>query len=284
MSERFVVERIAPSRPRELGCQLFVPERASAAGVAPLVVAVHGISLNAREQVECFAGHASARGAVVIAPCFDGPEDSDYQRLGRRGRGRRADLALDDLIERTSRALGIGFEARLFFGFSGGGQFVHRYLMAHPDRVTAAVVAAAGWYTFPDAKLAYPMGLRVGGALAGVQIEPARFLAVPVLAIVGSLDVERDESVRTTAKVDERQGADRLERARRWIDAMHAAARARSIPARHALLELPGAGHSFLDCVERGLADATFEFFDGVVKPPCPSTKSPCRSNERPHE
>ncbi len=274
MSERIVIERIAPARPRELGCQLFVPERARRAGVAPLVVAVHGISLNALEQVECFAGHAAERGAVVVAPCFDGPEDTDYQRLGRRGRGRRADLALDDLIERLSREAEIRFSKRFFFGYSGGGQFVHRYLMAHPERVDAAVVAAAGWYTFPDAKLAYPMGLRVGGALPAVQIDPARFLVVPILAVVGSLDVERDESVRTTAKVDDRQGRDRLERAHRWIEAMRSAARARSLPARHELLELPGAGHSFLDCVERGLADATFDFFDSVEKPASPGPKS----------
>jgi dienelactone hydrolase len=277
MTDRVVIEHIAPARPRELGCHLFIPDRARSTGVAPLVVAVHGISLNAREQVESFAAHASARGAVVLAPCFDTPEDRDFQRLGRRGRGRRADLALDEVIDRLSREAEIRFSRRFLFGYSGGGQFVHRYLMTHPDRVDAAVVAAAGWYTFPDAKLAYPMGLRVGGVLPGVQMDPARFLTVPVLAIVGSLDVERDESVRTTTKVDERQGGNRVERARRWIDAMQSAARGRSIPARHELVELPAAGHSFLECVEHGLADATFDFFDSIEKPPCARTESHSR-------
>ena len=84
MTDRVLIEHIAPSRPRELGCHLFIPDRARSTGVAPLVVAVHGISLNALEQVESFAAHASARGAVVLAPCFDTPEDRDYQRLGRR--------------------------------------------------------------------------------------------------------------------------------------------------------------------------------------------------------
>lgn len=267
MSGGVVIERVDASKPGELAFQVFVPECASTAGFAPLVVAVHGISLNAREQVESFAPFAQSRGHVVIAPCFDTSDDADYQRLGRRGRGRRADLALDEAIRRLSVQAEIRFTRRFLFGYSGGGQFVHRYLMTHPDRVDAAVVAAAGWYTFPDAKLAYPMGLRVGGALAGVRMEPAEFLGVPVLAIVGSLDVERDESVRTTSKVDERQGADRRARAHRWIEAMRAAARTRSIPARHELIELAGAGHSFLECVESGLAASTFEFFDSIEKP-----------------
>jgi len=267
MSDGIIIERIVASKSGELAFEVFVPECASTAGIAPLVVAVHGISLNAREQVESFAPYAQARGHVVIAPCFDTSDDTDYQRLGRRGRGRRADLALDEAIRRLSMQAEIRFTRRYLFGYSGGGQFVHRYLMAHPEHVDAAVVAAAGWYTFPDAKLTYPMGLRVGGALAGVRMEPAEFLAVPVLAIVGSLDVERDESVRTTSKVDDRQGADRRERARRWIEAMRGAARARSIPARHELVELPGAGHSFLECVESGLTTSTFEFFDSIEKP-----------------
>jgi poly(3-hydroxybutyrate) depolymerase len=282
MMPRSVIESVPASRPGELAFHAFVPECASTAGVTSLVVAVHGISLNAREQVESFAPFAEARGQVVIAPCFDTPEDNDYQRLGRRGRGRRADLALDEAIRRLSEQAAIRFSRRFFFGYSGGGQFVHRYLMTHPDRVDAAVVAAAGWYTFPDARLAYPMGLRVGGALAGVRIEPADFLPVPVLAIVGSLDVERDESVRTNSKIDERQGADRRERARRWIDAMRAAARARSIPGRHDLIELDGAGHSFLECVEVGLATSIFDFFDSIEKPPYASMDSNFQKERNP--
>lgn len=258
------IRTVPSSHPGELDYHALVPKRAVESGVASLVVAVHGISLNALEQVTSFAPFATERGHVLLAPCFDTPEDADYQRLGRRGRGRRADLALDDAIRRLGESSGIRFVRRFFFGYSGGGQFVHRYLMAHPDRVDGAVVSAAGWYTFPDPQQAYPMGVRVGGALAGARMEPAEFLRVPVLAVVGSLDVERDDSIRTTSKVDERQGGDRRQRARRWIAAMRAAARTRNLPARHELVELDGAGHSFLDCVEAGLTKTTFDFFDSI--------------------
>ncbi|MFO0688298.1 MAG: hypothetical protein U0900_06295 [Myxococcota bacterium] len=248
----------------ELAYHAFVPEQAVRTGRAALVVAVHGISRNALEQMASFSALAAERGFVLMAPCFDTPADEDYQRLGRRGRGRRADLALDDAIRRLGEERKIELGARYLFGYSGGGQFVHRYLMSHPERVTAAVVAAAGWYTMPDATQAYPHGLRVGGALAGVRMEPASFLRVPLLVAVGELDVDRDRSVRTTTKLDASQGEDRIERAKRWVTAMQAAARTRSLPARHELVILEGAGHSFSDCVEAGLARSTFDFFDSV--------------------
>jgi pimeloyl-ACP methyl ester carboxylesterase len=248
----------------ELAYHALVPDQAVRAGRASLVVAVHGISRNALEQVASFSSLAGARGHVLMAPCFDTPEDEDYQRLGRRGRGRRADLALDDAICRLGEKANIEFGHRFYFGYSGGGQFVHRYLMSHPNRVTAAVVAAAGWYTFPDARQAYPHGLRVGAVLAGVRMEPIDFLRVPVRVMIGALDVDRDQSVRTTTKVDESQGKDRIERARRWVAEMQAAARSRSLPGRHELTILDGAGHSFSDCVEAGLAVSTFDFFDSV--------------------
>lgn len=264
--------------PAELEFHSFVPERAAASGSTTLVVAVHGISRNALEQMAGFSALAEQRGWALMAPCFDTPFDEDYQRLGRRGRGRRADLALDEAIARLADSARVRFDRRFFFGYSGGGQFVHRYLMAHPSQVDAAVIAAAGWYTFPDSRTAYPAGLRVEGSLAGVRMDPSSFLRVPLKVAIGSLDVERDQSVRQTVKVDARQGGDRVERARRWVDAMKAAARTRSIPGRHELEIIEGVGHSYSECVEAGLARTTFEFFDSVQQATHPGAGSGAQS------
>lgn len=261
-----VLEAMPTTERDELAYHIHVPERAVREGAASVVVAVHGIARDAREQLTRFAAFAEERGHVLVAPRFDTARDGDYQRLGRRGRGRRADLALDHALARIAEETGIRFRRRHLFGFSGGGQFVHRYLMSRPDGVDAAVVAAAGWYTFPDARSPYPYGLRTDGALAGVRMDPAAFLRVPVLVVVGRLDVERDESIRTSEAIDQRQGRTRIERAQRWVAAMRAAARARGIGSRHELLLLERAGHSFADCVDAGLARATFDFFDAVER------------------
>ncbi len=197
-----------------------------------------------------------------MAPHFSRPRFRDYQRLGRGGRGARADQALERLVEEVARETHARAGRVFLFGYSGGGQFVHRYVMAHPQRVAAAVVGSAGWYTFPDAERRYPRGIRTRGDLAGVRFEPDAFLRVPLLVTVGERDVERDASLRQSEALDREQGRNRVERAERWVEAMREAARQQGLPPAVALRRLEGVGHSFEDNVERGaLAKLAFEHF-----------------------
>lgn len=227
----------------------------------PVLVAVHGISRNAAEQVRVFAPGAERSGLLVLAPSFPEHRFPDYQRLGRRGRGPRADLALDRLLWALRRT-GLASDELFLFGYSGGGQFAHRFALAHPERVRAVAVAAAGWYTFPEPGGVYPQGLRVDGDLPGVRLRPRAFLRVPTLVAVGDADRCRDNSLRRSRSVDRRQGRHRADRARRWVRAMRRAAAARGLSSRIELVMLPGVGHSFGECAAAGLDEHVLRFFD----------------------
>jgi len=240
----------------------YTPRSASQTTGHSLLVTVHGISRNALEVITQFAPHAEERGFIVIAPQFGEGEFDDYQRLGRMGHGQRADCALNDAVDSFSRSRGIEFDRQFYFGFSGGGQFVHRYAMAYPERVSAAIIAAAGWYTSPDSRRRYPRGLRVAGALPGVRLDPERFLQVPILTVVGDRDVTRDASVRVRPWLDREQGRSRVARAKRWTRLMRDAADRIGVDGRHEFAELPGAGHSFSDCMRAGLAELLFAFIE----------------------
>jgi pimeloyl-ACP methyl ester carboxylesterase len=242
-------------------CLAYVPPRLEAAAPARLVVCVHGISRDHREQIELLREEAEQRGYALLAPRFSERAWPDYQRLGRRGRGPRADLGVDLAIERLEHQLGLRFGDRFLLGYSGGAQFVHRYAMAHPDRVRAAVCAAAGWYTLPETQRRYPYGLRVEGSLAGVRLEPEAFLRVPLLVAVGRKDTTR-EAMRSRPRLDAEQGRHRLERAERWTDAMRRAAERRGLESSVELALIEGAGHAFSECVRGGLARLAFDFFD----------------------
>ncbi len=235
----------------------------------PLVVAVHGIARKSRETLGFFADQASARGYGVLAPFFDEVRFDDFQRMGRRGRGERADLALLDTIDRLSGGTaGSGQAAarRVFLvGYSAGAQFVHRFMMAHPERVLGAVCLAAGWYTLPDPRRAYPLGMRTDGSLPGVRFEPSRFLRIPTLVAVGSADTEQDEGLRLSKRVVRTQGTHRVERAHRWTEAMTEAAHGRSMPSRVRCQDLAGAGHSLGECVRAGVDKLAFDFFDDIL-------------------
>lgn len=204
------------------------------------LVSVHGLSRQSTLQFECMLPLADALNVTLIAPHFGDQEFNDFQRLGRRGRGPRSDLALLQLLEH----LHIDAEMPLLLhGFSGGAQFVHRFVFAHPQRVARAVLMSAGFYTMLDACAAYPYGLRVGRSLPGVRMQPELFVQVPTLTIVGAGDTARDGSLRTANGVDARQGTTRVRRALTWHTELVGKTTALGYATEHALVEVPGVRH-----------------------------------------
>ena len=166
------------------GCHLFLPD--SLNPTTPLLVCVHGISRNAEEHLRGFAPIAAAHGVAVMAPVFAPVPFPDYQRLGRQGKGLRADIVLQSMLQRLARQVGLAADRIYLFGHSGGAQFVHRYAMAYPAQVARYVVSAAGWYTLPDPTLAYPFGTGTNAGLPGIAFDPPAFLRVPGAVLVGT--------------------------------------------------------------------------------------------------
>ncbi|PKP65992.1 MAG: hypothetical protein CVT86_03105 [Alphaproteobacteria bacterium HGW-Alphaproteobacteria-8] len=237
-----------------LTCWLGIPQTIRP-GAAPLL-AIHGISRGAREIAETFAARAAAQGRVVIAPLFDEQNWRGYQRLVAP---KRVDLALLALLD-DLRLEGVVAARRVdMFGYSGGAQCAHRFAMLHPQRVRRLSVCAAGWWTFPDAT-AFPYGLGGAGGGWGARMAAAlpEFLALDIAVSVGANDAAPDPAMRRAPMLDKQQGQSRLERARAWVEALHAAADARRLPApRIDLTILPDAGHDFIACARAGLTDIT---------------------------
>lgn len=219
---------------------------------ARLFVTVHGISRNAREHAKRFAPYAEEEGVILIAPAFKRKLFPGYQRLNENEAGLSPDSALDQIVEEVRLMTGNPDSKLYLFGFSGGGQFVHRYLMRYPQRVAKAAIGAAGWYTFPDSKVKYPRGLKRRTDDPQPSVDPDLFLQVPVSVLVGDLDTQRDEALNTSPRIDKQQGGNRLERGRRWIEAMQASAQARGYETEYRFLPLPGVGHDFTDAMVIG--------------------------------
>lgn len=235
---------------------VYVPARGGEG--AAVFVTAHGISRNAMEHASLFAPYAERQGVVLVAPYFDPSGHEDYQRLGRTGRGRRADHALDAILEEV-RSLTHARAGRFYlFGFSGGAQFAHRFTLLHPEQVERAVVTSAGWYTFPDSATPYPYGIGPDAQLEGARFEPEAFLRVPITVLVGGADVG-SKNLRRSPELDRQQGSTRLERARNWAAAMRRAAEARGQVTRVTFEQVPGIEHSFRQfMLEGGLGDRVF--------------------------
>jgi len=235
---------------------------------SPLVVSIHGISRNAREHVAAFTKLADRYGAVVLAPVFTDYRYGDYQRLGRRGRGSRADLALQRLASHVIFEWGLASAKFYLYGHSGGAQFAHRYAMAYPRDVAGLGLSAAGWYTLPDPDLPYPYGIKPTSDSYGLTLDADEFLRVPACVFVGEDDVGRDGAFNRSEKLDLMQGRNRIERAAYWVESMNRAAGALGYNTRYALHILPDADHDFEELVDAGLARELFAcLFDGRASP-----------------
>ncbi len=221
-----------------------VPERPDPARV---LVVVHGISRNAPFMLRCLAESAEANGYTLLAPVSSQRTSGDYQRLGREGRGARADLAFHEMLADARAWLGIGGRIDLF-GFSGGAQFAHRFVYANHGLVRSPVLAAAGWYTAPDPVEKFPYGTGRTRRLPGLRFNARGLAETPTLILVGESDSERDESLRRSTRIDRVQGRDRIARARWFHRELQ-----RLRPAVSPVFDLlPNTTHDFGEAVSRG--------------------------------
>ena len=227
-----------------------------------VLVSVHGISRNAEKHARYFANYAERHGVVVVAPLFDKENFSGYQRLGLSNH--RADLALNEILSEVAELTQANVQQIYMFGYSGGGQFVHRYAMAYPQRVKAMAVGAAGWYTLPDANQRFPYGTAPHPKLPDLKFEPSQFLRIPAYILVGDLDTERDSTLRQSKKLDQQQGYSRFERGECWVKIMQNAAQQYEYNTEFRFISLPKSGHSFTRGVKTGgLAEQVFHCLFG---------------------
>lgn len=233
---------------------------------APIFVTVHGISRNVKGHATRFAPYAERYRVVLVAPYFPKNNFPGYQRLGRVGQGDRADQVLQQIVTEVGELTGARNDKLYLFGYSGGAQFVHRYMLAYPERVAKVVIGAAGWYTFPDPNLSYPKGIKPTPQLPGDALVADKFLQVPACVLVGNQDVKREANFNQAPDIDEYQGYTRVERGRNWIAAMQKAAREKGYVTPYVFRTVPLAAHSFKQSMLHGkMGDRVFECLFGDV-------------------
>lgn len=208
---------------------------------------VHGASRGVNTLTATFAPLAESAGIPLLIPNFTSPDFTGYQYLAGAAGGLAAADALDSLL------YDLGWHKRTIdlAGFSGGGQFAHRYALISSISIRRAVVAAAGWYTMLDPEVTFPFGTGDGPALGGRPVSVDALLALPLRIMVGEQDVRRDAWLRTGSKVDA-QGPNRLVRAHRWYEHLVSQAAGRRVPCQASFEMLPATGHTLRQAAANG--------------------------------
>jgi pimeloyl-ACP methyl ester carboxylesterase len=181
---------VAPSEPRCSYC-VYVPPSWTPEAEMPVMVAVHGTGRNVGELREGFIPFAERHDLIVVTPLFpagiDDPDDvHNYKAI--EAHGIRFDLVLLDILEQVRYRWNARVDTVLLCGHSGGGQFAHRFLYLHPDRVAAVAVSAPGSVTMLDHSLDWPAGIGDTPQRFGITVDPGAVARVPVLLVVGGDD------------------------------------------------------------------------------------------------
>ncbi len=221
---------------------------------AKLLVSVHGYSgrlqsrrgtRRVKRAAKRWRKVANRLGIIVLAPQFDRHRfKNDYQRLNIRGP--RADIRLNTLVAIIGKRFpGMNTKKIYFFGFSGGGQFVHRYAALHPEKIAKAVAGGAGWYMWPDKRYIYPVGIRVPSRYKDFKIKLKELCSVKLLVLVGKMDEGRGAYRNRRRKLDLNsiQGRGRHQRGENWVRLMKAFAKKNKIPCNIEFGSVRGVGH-----------------------------------------
>jgi pimeloyl-ACP methyl ester carboxylesterase len=231
-----------------------------------VIVLIHGISRNAKEIINQFSKHDSAteNGELLIAPIFSKQFATDYQRLGRMGKGPRADYLLMSIINEVSANLSIQSSLPIYiFGFSAGAQFAHRFAFAHPNQVKKVALASAGWYTFPDKSTHYPLGLKLHNEFNDIEFQLERILRTKYKVFIGEHDTKRKKGFNKNAQIDAQQGENRKIRAYSWVNQMNKSYKKFNINNNVSLEVLNDVDHDFIECNKKAqLIEKIYHWFN----------------------
>jgi pimeloyl-ACP methyl ester carboxylesterase len=213
---------------------------------APLIVAMHGSDRRPEVIRTLHAPLCDRTGAVVLTPLFPigavSPDDEPGYKICAF-RGMRYDLALLAMIADAAKRVSLAIDRFMMTGFSGGAQFVQRFMMLHPRRLDAVSIGAPGYVSLLDDSLPWWAGTEGFAATFGHPPDIKAMGAVNIQLVIGMKDT-------TLEHIEVPQGDPRL------MDAVEQSGRTRI--ARMRTLEanlraagcdprldwVPGAGHA----------------------------------------
>lgn len=159
----------------------------------PLAVVVHGTNRPALQYRDAFADFAEAQECIVLAPLFPGGieqpgEIHNYKFITFRDI--RFDLVLLAMIDEVAEVYRIDKRRFLLHGFSGGGQFAHRFFYLHPERLLGISIGAPGVVTLLDERRDWWLGVRDIEQTFGRPLDYEAMRQVPVQMVIGAEDTD----------------------------------------------------------------------------------------------
>lgn len=228
-----------------------------------VIIAMHGSNRIATEYRDGFSELAERLGCFVLAPLFpigiiDHYDADNYKYIEYRGL--RYDLLLLAMLTEVEEYYKLRWRRRVLHGFSGGGQFAHRFMYLQPQALTAVSVGGPGKVTFIDNKRPWWVGTADVAERFGKPLDIDALKRLQIMLVVGEEDTEQTE-IHVAAG------------SRNWMDGANEAGnnRVQRLASLHQNLLDHGIDNSFVKVA--GAAHEDFKimpeairFFEGILK------------------
>ena len=220
---------------------------------------IHGASRDVNKYLEAWIDDAENKNIILVAPHFTKDSFKYYSTLGLASSSGKM---MDDSKTNLSNSIALFFnifkskyslstDKYLIFGFSGGSQFVHRYMMYGKDtRIEKAVLGSAGWYTFLNNE-PFPFGIK------NMPLDKKRidwFLSREVLFILGKSDNDPNHPTLNSNKKAIEQGEHRYERGQNYFNSLTHYAEQSKTPFRWRYKSVEGLDHNTEEMTDKAIS------------------------------
>jgi len=171
--------------------RVYVPARPCPGERWPVLVSVHGTDGSPEGYLDMWCADAEKYGFVVIAPYFDAPVFPAYDRLNINLGMERSDVRLLKILDAVAEIVPLETGRFYLFGHSKGGQFVSRFVLAHPDRILRAAACGSGNYVAPEPTMFFPEGTKKNPLAPDLNPDFGQLLRTDMAVIIGTEDLER---------------------------------------------------------------------------------------------
>ena len=225
---------------------------------------IHGASRNAEFYLEQWIESSKDKNIILVAPHFIKRNFRSYHTLEMSTSSGVINTDKNTWLTGSIKSFYTYFQSKynlesdtyLMFGFSGGSQFIHRYLMYGEDQaIERAAIGSAGWYTFVESK-PFPWGIK------NMPLEPGRLewlMSREVLLLLGSKDNDPLSKSLNKTKGSMEQGSDRLMRGKNYFNSLINVGNYFQVPFRWKYQLVRGVNHDTKQMLEAAIPFMLFD-------------------------
>ena len=215
-----------------------------------ILFVIHGNNRNAEDYISAWIPFIENKNIIVVAPKFDKKNFRYFFLLESATSSGEINKNSDEYINKSISLFFNFFKSKYsldtnkykMFGHSAGAQFTHRYMLLSDDRrISNAVIANAGWYTFLNGEN-FPYGIK--NTPIDISNDHIKwFMSNKASLLIGNNDTKLNNV--NSSKGAMIQGVTRVDRANTYFKSLVNIADTNNIPFRWSFKVIDGVSHDY---------------------------------------